>query len=105
MTSEPIVPVLRERVNRKDDRGVGGVIIGAETLAKGVIGGVENIGCPPFESESMGNVTLPFDDVPAPAAFVAVTINVYEVPFVSPVTVIGEAAPEAVILPGEKVTV
>jgi hypothetical protein len=37
--------------------------------------------------------------------FVAVTVNVYAVPLVSPVTTIGEEAPLAVILPGLEVTV
>ena len=35
----------------------------------------------------------------------AVTVNVYAVSFVRPVTVIGDDAPEAVMLPGEEVTV
>jgi hypothetical protein len=38
-------------------------------------------------------------------AFVAITVNVYAVPLVSPVTVMGLAAPFAVILPGVEVTV
>jgi hypothetical protein len=42
---------------------------------------------------------------PVPLAFVAVTVNVYAVPFVKPVTVIGEDAPVAVIPPGLEVTV
>ena len=37
--------------------------------------------------------------------FVAVTVNVYAVPFVSPVTTNGDDAPDAVRLPGEDVTV
>ena len=45
------------------------------------------------------------DAGPVPAAFVAVTVNVYAVPLVSPVTVIGLAAPIAVIPPGFDVTV
>ena len=40
-----------------------------------------------------------------PLAFVAVTVKVYGVPFVSPVTVIGEEEPVAVMFPGEEVTV
>jgi len=35
------------------------------------------------------------DAVLVPTAFVAVTVNVYDVPFVSPVTVIGDAPPVA----------
>jgi hypothetical protein len=35
----------------------------------------------------------------------AVTVNVYEVASVRPVTVIGEDAPDAVMLPGDDVTV
>ena len=40
-----------------------------------------------------------------PLALVAVTVNVYEVPSVNPVTVRGEDAPDAVILPGLLVAV
>lgn len=42
---------------------------------------------------------------PVPATFVAVTVNVYEVPIVKPLTVIGEDAPEPVRPPGLEVTV
>jgi len=45
------------------------------------------------------------DDGPVPAEFVAATVKVYAVPFVSPVTVMGEPVPVAVIPPGELVTV
>jgi hypothetical protein len=41
---------------------------------------------------------------PVPAPFVAATTNVYAVPLVSPVTVIGDA-PVPVMLPGEDVAV
>ena len=44
-------------------------------------------------------------DALVPTALVAVTENVYVVFAVSPVTVIGEVAPVAVIPPGELVTV
>ena len=40
-----------------------------------------------------------------PLAFIAVTVNVYAVPSVRPVTVIGDDAPDAVMLPGDEVTV
>ena len=40
-----------------------------------------------------------------PTAFVAVTVNVYAVPLVRPVTVIGDALPVPVIPPGLEVTV
>ena len=40
-----------------------------------------------------------------PALLVAVTVKVYGVPFVSPLTVIGLLAPEAVCPPGLAVTV
>jgi hypothetical protein len=46
---------------------------------------------------------LDAEDVPD--AFVAVTVNVYAVPFVNPVTVIGLLEPVAVTPPGEDVTV
>ena len=55
----------------------------------------------------IGGVTL-FDAAdagPVPEAFVAVTVNVYAVPLVNPVTTIGEPAPLAVIDPGLDVTV
>ncbi len=40
-----------------------------------------------------------------PALLVAVTVKVYAVPFVRPVTVIGEPEPVAVYPPGDEVTV
>ena len=43
--------------------------------------------------------------VEVPIALVAVTVNVYEVPFVNPVTTIGLCDPDAVAPPGEAVTV
>ena len=45
------------------------------------------------------------DAAPVPTAFVAVTVNVYAVPLVRPVTVIGEAEPVPVSPPGLEVTV
>jgi hypothetical protein len=45
------------------------------------------------------------DAGPVPIALVAVTVKVYAVPFVKPVTVIGLDAPVAVMLPGLEVTV
>jgi hypothetical protein len=45
------------------------------------------------------------DALEVPPVFVAVTVNVYEVPLVNPVIVIGEDDPVAVIEPGELVTV
>jgi hypothetical protein len=45
------------------------------------------------------------DAVEGPPAFVAVTVNVYDVTLVNPVIVIGEDDPVAVIDPGELVTV
>jgi hypothetical protein len=42
---------------------------------------------------------------PVPTAFDAFTVNVYAVPLVRPVTVIGLAAPLWVMLPGFEVTV
>jgi hypothetical protein len=40
-----------------------------------------------------------------PALLVAVTVKVYAVPLLSPVTVIGDAGPVAVMPPGDEVTV
>jgi hypothetical protein len=45
------------------------------------------------------------DAAPVPAAFVAVTVKVYDVPLVRPVTVSGLADPEVVKEPGLDVTV
>ena len=48
---------------------------------------------------------LALDALPVPTSFVAVTLNVYAVPLVRPVTVSGELAPLAVNPPGLEVTV
>ena len=48
---------------------------------------------------------LALDALPVPTAFVAVTVKVYAVPFVRPVTVIGELPPVPVNPPGLEVTV
>src|SRR4051812_28940199 len=56
---------------------------------------------------TVAGVTL-FDGAdarPVPTEFVAVAVNVYAVPLVRPPTVMGEAAPLALIAPGEDVTV
>ena len=45
-----------------------------------------------------------FDFGPVPSRFVAVTLNVYEVPSFSPLIVIGLVAPPACALPGEAKT-
>ena len=45
------------------------------------------------------------DAAPVPAPLVAVTVNVYGVLALSPVTEIGEADPVAVMPPGDDVTV
>ena len=42
---------------------------------------------------------------PVPTAFVAVTVNVYAVPLVRPITVIGDEPPAPVNPPGLEVTV
>lgn len=48
---------------------------------------------------------LAVDAVPVPRLFIAATVNVYAVPFVRPVTVMGELVPVAVTPPGLDVTV
>ena len=48
---------------------------------------------------------LAVEESPPPALLVAVTVNVYAVPLVSPVTVQGELAQSCVMLPGLAVTV
>jgi hypothetical protein len=45
------------------------------------------------------------DEALVPALFVAVTVNVYAVPFVSPVIVIGDAPPVALNPPTLEITV
>jgi hypothetical protein len=45
------------------------------------------------------------DAIEVPPVFVAVTVNVYEVPLVNPVIVIGDEVPVAIIESGELVTV
>jgi hypothetical protein len=45
------------------------------------------------------------EETELPTAFVATTVKVYGVPFVKPVTVIGELDPVRVIAPGFEVTV
>lgn len=45
------------------------------------------------------------DAGPGPTAFVAVTLNVYDVPLVNPLTVIGLDVPEELIFPGVLMTV
>ena len=45
------------------------------------------------------------DEGPVPAALVAVTVNVYAVPFVKPVTVIGPPVEVAEIFPGLEIAV
>jgi hypothetical protein len=45
------------------------------------------------------------EDTEEPTELVAVTVNVYAVPFVNPVTIMGEVAPVAEMPPGLAVTV
>lgn len=53
----------------------------------------------------LGIIELEADEaIEVPTELVAVTVKVYEIPFVKPVTSIGEDTPEAVKLPGEEVT-
>jgi len=55
---------------------------------------------------TVAGVTLfeALDAAPAPIAFVAVTVKVYAVPFVSPVTLMGEEMPLPVPPAGVEVT-
>lgn len=56
---------------------------------------------------TVGNI-IGLDDAdagPAPAALVAVTVNVYDAPFVNPVTVIGPPVEVAEIFPGLEIAV
>jgi hypothetical protein len=54
---------------------------------------------------AVGLAELLAADVAEPVELVAVTVKVYEVPFVKPVTVIGLEAPVPVIEPGFEVAV
>ena len=54
---------------------------------------VLRVGAPGAVGAPVGVAEREFDAGPAPAAFVAVTLNEYEIPFVNPVTV-HEVAPE-----------
>jgi hypothetical protein len=56
-------------------------------------------------SNAVGVTELDTEAEPAPTLFVALTVNVYAVSLVKSVTIIGLAAPVAVILPGCAVTV
>ena len=42
--------------------------------------------------------------VPVPKAFIAATVNVYDTPFIKPVSWIGLEVPVATIFPGEETT-
>jgi hypothetical protein len=79
-------------------------------------GGVKATETCPFPAVAVPTVGAPgalaavteFDGaepVPVPTVLVAVTENVYAVPFVSPVTTIGDEVPVAVMPPGDDVTV
>jgi hypothetical protein len=59
-----------------------------------------------YNCGSAGVTELLGDDATdVPIAFVAVTVNVYDVPLVKPVTVIGDELPVPVAPPGLAVTV
>ena len=79
------------------------------------LGAAQTNETPPTVSDGVGAVGAPgeprsvidvdgADATDVPAAFVAVTVNVYGIPRFNPVTVIGEVAPEA-LKPFEAVTV
>ena len=53
----------------------------------------------------LGCVVIALEAAPVPTELVAVTVKVYAVPLVSPITVIGDDVPVAVMPPGEEVTV
>ena len=65
-------------------------------------GGAPLVKSGPFEVGV--TLTVP-EDAPVPCVFVAATEQVYTVPLVSPVTVIGLPEPLPVIAPGLQVTV
>ena len=71
------------------------------SMAKTISAHPERVGMP-----TAGVTELDAEEAePVPALLVAVTVKVYAVPFVRPVTVIGLAEPVAVIPPGDDVTV
>jgi hypothetical protein len=71
---------------------------GSEAEAVAVVFCPVGAGCAVTEFEGA-------DAGPVPTLLVAVTVKLYEVPLVKPVTVIGGAVPLAVRPPGEEVTV
>jgi len=82
-----------------------------------LLAGAENVivACPfPLTADTLVGIPgvvagttelLVADALPVPAALVAVTVKVYVVPLVRPVTISGEEPPVAVNPPGEDVTV
>ena len=80
-----------------------GAVKGTVTDVAEAIGGVPIVGAPGATAETVDAEALDGSDVPA--LFVAVTVNVYEVPAVRPETVIGEEVPVPVNPPGLEVTV
>ena len=88
-----------------DEEGLDAVTIAVDAVAVGAGIGVELPAPPPPVPLAAGVTATDADDAfEVPTAFVAVTVKVYAVPFVSPVTVMGLAAPVAVMPPGELVT-
>jgi hypothetical protein len=81
----PLVPDLASPVEPLP--GVVGVGAGAADATVGVTAG---------EGAEAG---------PGPNPLVAVTVNVYEIPFAKPLTVIGDEVPDALMPPGEAITV
>jgi len=54
------------------------------------------VGCAGADGTVLGTTAVDTgEDAPAPFAFVAATVHVYDLPFVNPVTTIGDPAPPA----------
>jgi hypothetical protein len=69
-------------------------MVGASGVVAGVVAGV--VGVTELEAA---------EELLFAKLFVATTVNVYDVPAVSPVTVIGELEPVTLMLPGLEVTI
>ena len=63
------------------------------------------VGAPGTIPEKGVTGALGAENGPVPIALVAVTVKVYGVPFVRPVTVMGEDAPDTMMPSGDEVTV
>jgi hypothetical protein len=100
--SEPVLPEKEPKIKIKLPAGTASVSVIVGEVVEGLLAEV-----PRLVTRANVGVTLLLAALagPVPVALVAVTVKVYAVPVVSPVTVIGEDEPVAVMPPGLEVTV